>query len=697
MNFLIADSFTAALARLNGQEQKQAKTAAFDLQLNPAQPGLQMHRLTNGKDPNFWSIRVNRDIRIIVHKTDASFMLAYVDHHDKAYAWAERRRIEAHPRTGAIQIVEIHERLEDAGPLFDHVQPPAGPGVPLVLEPVPAPAIFAALTADDLMSVGAPGDWIEDIRTWSEDRFFQMSDRLPAEVSEALLEYAATGRLGVPEPVVAADAFAHPDTLRRVRTIASEDELRLALEFPWDKWSIFLHPSQREVVDRDFTGPARVTGTAGTGKTIVALHRAARAVREDAQARVLLTSFSRPLANALEAKLRILLVDDPAKLNRVSMASFEDAAAELYQLSTGRRPMLASLEIQQAAIERAIGDAGYSGLPPRFVVSEWRNVVDAWNLSSLEDYSSVPRIGRRNRLGSKQREALWPVFEAVRRQLASRGMLTPAQLFRAVEAVYGGRDGKPYTQVIVDEAQDLGVAELRMMSALAAGPNSLFFAGDLGQRIFQLPFSWLALGVDVRGRSSSLRINYRTSRQIREAADQLLPTKVRDVDGVEDDRTGAQSVFEGPAPTIDGCADEVEEINNVASYIKAAIEDGIQASEIGVFVRSNEQIGRPRQAIATAGLESRQLSERVEDHGERVSMGTMHLAKGLEFKAVIVMACDDEVLPLQSRVDDATDEDELKEVFETERHLFYVACTRARDRLHVTGVKPVSDFLADMN
>ena len=691
MNFHIADSFTAALARLTGQEQRQAKTAAFDLQLNPAQPGLQMHRLTNSRDPNFWSVRVNQDIRIIIHKTEASFMLAYVDHHDKAYAWAERRRIEAHPRTGAIQIVEVHELVQEARSLFDYADVQPAPQPVAKLEP----AIFTGLTGDALLDIGVPQDWAADVLGWTEAQFFERAEHLPAEAAEALLEYASTGQLPTPQPATV-DPFVHPDTLRRVQTIASEEELRLALDFPWDKWSVFLHPSQRDVVNRDFTGPARVTGTAGTGKTIVALHRAARAVRDDPQARVLLTSFSRPLANALRAKLAILLADDAAKLGRVSIASFEDAASELHQLATGRRPMLASVEVQQAAVDRAIADAGYTDLSSRFAFSEWRHVVDAWNLTDLDSYANVPRIGRKNRLGSKQREKLWPVMEAARQTLAARGLLTSSQLYAAVEATCQARDEKPFTHVIVDEAQDLGVAELRMMSALASGLNALFFAGDLGQRIFQLPFSWAALGVDVRGRSSSLRINYRTSRQIREAADLLLPPKVRDVDGVEDDRTGAQSVFEGPCPTIGECADEASEIETVAARLRTALDEGIVAGEIGVFVRSSEYLPRARAAVAAAGLEARQLTEQVEEASDRVSIGIMHLAKGLEFKLVIVMACDDEALPLQSRVDEATDEDELNTIFETERHLFYVACTRARDHLHVSGVNPISDFVADM-
>lgn len=697
MNFLIADTFTASLARLTGQEQKQAKTAAFDLQINPSQPGLQMHKLDGARDRNFWSARVSQDIRIIVHRTESSIMLAYVDHHDKAYAWAERRRIEQHPRTGAIQIVELQERMEEAAPLFQWTEE-AQPSVATVeaLPAAPAALIFAALTDDELLDIGTPSDWLEEVRGWSEDAFFQRGEHLPAEVTEALLDYAATGRL--PERAkVQPEALEHPDTLRRIRLIETSEELSLALEYPWDKWSVFLHPSQREVVEKDFSGPARVTGSAGTGKSIVAIHRAARALRRDPHSRVLLTTFSRPLANALAAKMKVLLTDDPGVSGRLSVASFEDAATDLYELARGRKPTVASPEVQKAALDRAMTEVGYADLPSRFVEAEWGHVVDGWSIHDQEGYANVPRIGRRNRLGSKQREALWPVFEKARTVLANRGMLTQNQLYEEVAKAYSNKAEKPFTHVVVDEAQDLGVGELRMMSAIASGPNAQFFAGDIGQRIFQHPFSWLNLGVDVRGRSSNLRINYRTSRQIREAADRLLPLKVSDVDGVEVNRADAQSVFEGPQPDVRQCDNEDDETDAVAGFLKRSIEDGISPAELAVFVRSNEQLDRARRAAVAAKMECRQLSERVEEAGNRLAIGTMHFAKGLEFKAVAVMACDDEVLPLQSRIDAATDEDELREVFDTERHLFYVACTRARDRLHISGIKPVSDFIGDLD
>jgi superfamily I DNA/RNA helicase len=240
------------------------------------------------------------------------------------------------------------------------------------------------------------------------------------------------------------------------------------------------------------------------------------------------------------------------------------------------------------------------------------------------------------------------------------------------------------------------VPELRFLAAIApVGKNSLFFSGDLGQRIFQQPFSWKALGVDIRGRAATLKVNYRTSHQIRRAADRLLPGPQRDVDGVVEERKGTVSVFNGPDPKIVIAEDEAAETAGVAVFIREALAGSVAPREIGVFVRAPELLGRARGAVQAAGAEPLELSARGDDAGNRVSIGTMHLAKGLEFKAVAVMACDEDVLPLRSRIDSAADEAELEDVYDTERQLFYVAATRARERLLVTGVKPGSEFLRD--
>ena len=686
MEIRIADTFTDALGRLSAADQKAVKTSAFDLQTNLQHPGLQMHRIDNSRDPNFWSVRVNAGVRIVLHKTEMSLLLAYVDHHDKAYAWAARRRIEAHPKTGAVQIVEVRERVEEIAPPVAPVQARAAPrpGLP-----------FATLADDALLSVGVPMDWLADVRSASEDAFLELAPHLPAEASESLLQFATTGVLARPGPATA-NPYAHPDALRRFRVIEDVKELAQALDSPWEKWMVYLHPSQREIVERDFAGPARVAGSAGTGKTVVALHRAVRIAKTSPDARVLLATFSDPLAAALASKVSLLAGPEPSVIPRIRVASLTGVAAELFELATGRRAHVAKDDQIVRALERAAADAGLSA-KLNFLRSEWANVVDAWQVKDAAEYLAVPRLGRDRRLGSKQREQFWPVFAAARASLESRGFYTWPGVFTAVTRHFAEKPTKPFSHVVIDEAQDLGVPELRFIAAIAPeGKNVLFFSGDLGQRIFQQPFSWKALGVDIRGRAATLKVNYRTSHQIRRAADKLLPGPQRDVDGVVEERKGTVSVFNGPEPTIVITQDEAAETSTVAAFIKDALAAGIAPREIGVFTRAPETLSRARAAVLSAGAEALELSDRIDDPGERVSIGTMHLAKGLEFKAVAVMACDEDALPLRSRIDTAADEAELEDVYDTERQLLYVAATRARDRLLVTGVKPGSEFLRDM-
>ena len=686
-------------------------------------PGLQFHRIDKSKDPNFWSIRVNADIRIIVHKTASSFLLCYVDHHDEAYDWAERRRIEAHPKTGAIQIVEVRERVEEIAPRlpFEFAEKQT-----TTYQATPPNFIFQNLSEDDLARIGVPMDWVSDIRGATEDRYFEIAGHLPGEAAEALLEYAATGmlpahitapsapassewikfdmdvefvddNLGGSASSVTADAFAHPDSLRRFRAIESSEDLEQALAAAWETWSVFLHPSQRKIIERQFFGSARVAGSAGTGKTVVALHRVARLAQGEPESRVLLTTYSHPLATMLQRKLDVLIGKEPSVIPRVTITPFRGVAEELFQLAFGRRPHAPSDKLVSDLLAKAAADLGLTGFTARFLRSEWTNVIDAWQLESADAYADVPRLGRKNRIGAKQRAQLWPVFAATRKAINDRGFHTWAQIFADVTAYYTGRERKPFTHIVVDEAQDLGVPELRLLAAIApSGPDALFFAGDLGQRIFQQPFSWAGLGIDVRGRSQTLKVNYRTSHQIRRAADRLLPKVVRDVDGLEEERFGTVSVFNGPEPVVGIEADAEAEIARVGQWISEAVADGVRPSEIGLFVRTRDQLDRARGAVRRSGQEVFELSERGDGPAGQVSIGTMHLAKGLEFKAVAVIACDDEVLPLLARIEFVADEVDLDDVYETERQLLYVACTRARDRLLVTGVRPGSEFLNDL-
>lgn len=693
MQFRIADTFSDSLARLAGDEQKAVKTTAFDLQMNPAQPGMSLHKLDKAKDKNFWSVRVSSDIRLIVHKTSSSLLLCYVDHHDKAYQWAERRKLETHPATGAAQFVEIRERVQEI----------AVPKYIEALEPVPnrfrvaeKSLLFVGRSDDELLSYGVPAEWLNDVRQADEDSLLVISDHLPSEAAEALLELAVGGTPLVSQPKAGGDPFNHPDAQRRFRVMNDVEELERALAYPWEKWTTFLHPAQRQWVERDYSGPTRVSGSAGTGKTIVALHRAVFLARSQPESRVLLTTFSGTLANALRTKLRRLISNEPRIGERLDVHSMDAIGERLYELHVGR-PHLADPPIIRQYLRDAMASNPASKFNITFLVSEWDELVDAWQLSSWEAYRDVKRLGRKTRLSEAQRTALWAMFDTVRVRLNSEGLVTRAGMFTHLAEHVVKSTRRPFDFIVVDEAQDVSVAQLRFLAALGvSGPNSLFFAGDLGQRIFQQPFSWKSLGVDIRGRSRTLHINYRTSHQIRAQADQLLGPEIGDVDGNTETRRGTVSVFNGPTPQIQASATPEGEISSVAAWLAARTKEGYAAHEIGVFVRSDAQLDRARAAVSASGLSFKVLDDGVETISGHVAISTMHRAKGLEFRAVVVMACDDEVLPLQERIETAGEDSDLKEVYDTERHLLYVACTRARDRLLVSSTEPGSEFLDDL-
>ncbi|EDM71449.1 putative DNA helicase [Roseobacter sp. AzwK-3b] len=657
MTFRIAESFSDALARLTPQEQKAVKTAAFDLQMSPDNPGLSLHRVDRARDKGFWTARVNRDIRLVLHKTGGDTLLAWVGHHDDAYAWAERRRLESHPRTGAMQIVEIRETVEEVV-IQRYVE-----------EAVRKPRLFEGEADDALLSWGVPEDWLDVVRDATEDTVLDIAGHLPAEAGEALLQAATGGRPQPAAQVEGADPFAHPDAGRRFRVMENVEELRAALDSPWERWAVYLHPAQREYVDRDFNGPARVIGSAGTGKTVVALHRAVR-LAQDQGARVLLTTFNAGLAEALARKLPLLAGEEVR--SRITVTALGPLIADLHAARFGETVIASERDIRTLLHEgAAANDAVFN---TDFVYDEWSLVVDAWDVRDLDTYRDLPRLGRKVRMPAARRDAAWAIFEGVRTVLSTRGMKTEAQLAHDLTEA----DVLPFTHAVIDEAQDISVPELRLLGRiLGKTHNGLFFAGDIGQRIFRAPFPWAATGVEIRGRSRSLKVNYRTSHQIRRYTDDLLPETLVEPDGTEDNRLGVTSLFNGTAPEVHSFDTRSDEVAAVNAWLKNLAQAGVSSDDVICLVRTSSLVAEVEPLVPV-----------------RVSL--MHEAKGAEYRAVAVLAIDQDMVPLEERLLSANDEARLDEVVNTERHLLYVAASRARDQLWMSGVAPISEFLQDL-
>ncbi len=679
MTFVIADTFQKSLAKLDAQSQALVKQKAFEFQINPTNPGFQLHRLTSAKDKDFWSIRVNVDIRVIVHKTKDSVALCYVDHHDPAYAWAESRRLEVHPQTGAAQLVEVRERIEEV--------------VRQVVKEVETEApIFATYEDRYLLALGVPESWLMPVRAVGWKGLERLASHLPAEAYERLCALALGEPVPTPEPSAPSSGpFAHPDAQRRFRVLDDQEELRRALDFPWDQWIVFLHPAQRGVVERRFGGPAKLYGSAGTGKSVVAMHRAARLARA-ATGRVLLTTYSKTLAVRLEQAIGELLPkSDPAR-ERLTVRHIHSVAVEIWKAHHDYPFSAARGEEVSRALEAAARSTGASHeFTTAFLRSEWDAIVDPWGLSSWTAYKGFSRAGRATPLGAKQRLQLWAIFAAARAELRAVHKATWSELCH--EAARNVAKASPYRHVVADEIQDFGPAELTLARALAPKEvDDLMVCGDAGQRIFVRPIALSRCGIDVRGRSTRLKVNYRTTEQIRAFAEKLLP---RIDEGEESDsERRTLSLLRGVEPVVVAHRTIEAETAGLVDWVNGLQAEGYRPGDIGIFARTDALLReRVEPALRRLGLVPHTLRDESPPTVKDVAIGSMHRAKGLEFKAVAVVGCDHDVMPPAHVLREQADDGDREELIEQERQLLYVAATRARERLLLSHTGKGARFL----
>ncbi|MDP9480145.1 MAG: ATP-dependent helicase [Actinomycetota bacterium] len=646
---------------------------------NPRSSGLNLESL--GGRGGLYSARVNRDVRIILHKGPEAWTLLHVDHHDAAYRWAARAKVEPHSHTGVLQIAHAEEVYREE--VLKHS--PTTEESPL----------FEEHDDEYLLSLGVPEDALSALRSMrSENELNGLDDFLPEPVWERLLLLNEGLPVEAPDPVSPGEPpLETPEARRQFFIVEDKGELRRALEAPWAEWLVFLHPLQRQASYEDFRGPAKVTGTAGTGKTVVALHRARHLAGQGR--RVLLTTYSNTLAADLERKLA--LVCGPEERGNVHVGTVHSVALDLLRKGRGRPPRPAGMDKIAPLLEEAAKGVG-TEFSPYFLRTEWSRVIVAQGIETWEEYRSAPRVGRGVALRARDRLALWEVFGQTRCKLRSRRMADFSDLCRlAREGLEGGEIQSPYDSVIVDEVQDLNPQELLLFKAIGGTEtNGLALIGDGGQRIFSGGFSLRALGIEVRGRSRKLVVNYRTSEQIRSFADRLLGDDADDLDEGTEKRSGTRNLFGGPEPEVHGFASASDEDAWVADRINDLLDEGFEADRIGVFARVKSRLRGMESALGTRKIDCARLENNEDQDGDgRVRLGTMHRVKGLEFQAVFVVSVNEGVLPHGRAVEDPDDAIEWREAYQRERQLLYVNITRARELVHVSHHGSPSPFLVE--
>jgi len=680
---ILAPQLFTAIGQLTPKEQARVISFIQTFQANPSSPGISLERITRARSKNVWSGRVTRDLRAILHKDGDTWAMVYVDHHDQAYTWAQRREIGRHAVTGSLQIIEAVETVREVERIIE-----------IPVEPQALPT-FRNHSDDYLLSLGVPESWLPALReVRNDEQLLMLCEKLPAEVAERLFDLEA-GELVTPPPPIPATqpVTAAHDTRHRFYVVGEDVEgLVAALRAPMDRWIAFLHPAQKALVQRSFRGPSKVSGSAGTGKTVVAMHRVRHLARQGES--VLLTSFVSTLCENIDANLGKLCTEDERSRIQVSTVH-KEALAMVRRVEPQAHPAKDD-EVEQ--LLQTLGSRYAPGYSAAFIKAEWDGVVRAQGIERWAEYRRARRTGRGKGLAVTARKELWRVFGETLERLRDRHAYDwPGLCRRAQELIEAGELRHPYTAVVVDEVQDLGPSALRFLKALCQErPGSLMLCGDAGQRIYPGGFSLSALGIEVRGRSAVLRINYRTTEQIRRLADRMVGDHVDDMQGGTESRKGTRSLLHGPQPRLRGHASQQAEQGATLDQVQRWLAQGLAPEAIGIFARTHNRIGTLTRALEDAGVATRRLSDKGTVQPGTVNVGTMHRAKGLEFKVVLVADCGDSELPQPAAIRHLQDPQDIETATERERRLLYVAMTRARDELVVSWNGRPSRFLAPL-
>lgn len=681
---------------------------------NPAGNGLNLESVEGSKDKSLKSLRLDQNYRAIAFETAKDIMFVHVNEHDKAYRWAEGRRVKLDTATNRIRIVEEIEQSQVE-----------------VDNQIEETRLFSDFKDKKLLSLGVAEEAIAIARTIhseqeldeSEDRFdplsFQVLYALAAGYSEEEV-YSLVGN-ETEENTETSDDKSFEELIdtdesrQSIFTPQSIEELRRFFDGELDTWRVWLHPEQRKFAYKDYNGPAMVRGAAGTGKTVVAMHRAkhiADQLANDPRAKgqkVLVTTFTTTLAKDIESNLKTLcpehLVGSSPRIEVINLDRW--ASQYLKKKQFDRR--VASSQQDEDQIKDLWAEVFDTyplpdGMSETFIKSEWEQIIQARGLDDLNGYLKASRAGRGTPLNRAKRKELWNFFATFRAKLIQSGLVERDDVYREAIPLLNAEPGKlGYASVIVDEAQDMGEQAFRLIRALIPeqknnDKNSIFIVGDAHQRIYNRRASMSACGINIVGRSRKLKLNYRTTHEIRAWAVAVLQgMSVDDLDAGEDTLDGYVSLERGLKPLLSGYGSDTEEFNALTQWLKELLAENVSDSEIGILAFRNQQLHDLRDCLSKAGIQAVILSsDKADDRSSAgVRLCTMHRAKGLEFKAVAIPFISASLFPPKWRLDQAVDEADREDIEAQLKSLLHVAATRAKGHLRVSWSGTPSPFISE--
>lgn len=699
----ISNNFLEAFTKIPKQVQTKVRTFIEKFMLNPKAPGINYEKINDAKDKNVRSVRIDQAYRGIVLQPEEGnvYLLLWVDHHDEAYNWARNKIFNIHPETGGIQIID---------PKVQDVVGQKQEGHTAVK------GLFDRFKDKELIQLGIPEMLISLVRgIKTESELDQAVQVLPQEAFEGLFLLAAGYSLEEalselekakgPQKIDTTDFIAaldNLDTQRRFHVVEDATELLDILNSPLEQWRIFLHPTQRKVVEWNANGPIRVLGGAGTGKTVVAMHRAkwlAERVFTKETDKILFTTFTKNLAADIQDNLRKLCPPDLMK--RIEVVNLDSWVAQFLK-KNGYEFTIAFDDTTRPLWQNAMNLASKElELDTTFYYEEWRDVIQAQGITTLDEYLKATRVGRKKKLSRLDKNTIWLVFEEYRAQLIENELKEFVDAIRDARVVLEKKgDILPYRAVVVDEAQDMGMEAFKLIRQMVPnvnneGQNDIFIVGDAHQRIYRQKVVLSRAGINIKGRSRKLKINYRTTDEIRKWAVRLLEGKsFDDLDGEQDTQKGYKSLLHGQYPEVQNYKSFGEEVSGILKYLQNTLKEDVDHKSICLVARTTDLLKQYEGSLKGAGLETFLIKRSIAEDRKApgVRLATMHRVKGLEFDYVIIAGANEGIIPFNygvAGVDNLFDEE--NEI--SERSLLYVAATRAKKNVLITSYGKRSKLL----
>ena len=681
----------------------------FAVFMNQFRLGAKTNYLSLPGASKYERIILKSGLQVALRREGELHLLLNVGSAEAIEAWAKRFKCEVNPTTGAVQIYEVSDGTPAVG--SDALEAEKGSGEAEAGDD--AKPLFEALSDEALSEIGLPGERLSQVRRLKTAAELEaLQPQLPDAVYEALTWYvqgeawtdivAAYSEAAADEKAMVPTAIGKLDSAR-FRIIETDEELRSIMEKPLAQWRVFLHPTQQKIVDAPWHGAVKITGGAGTGKTVAALHRARHLVRLPdwkTDDRLFFTTFTRNLALDLEQQLRQICTKE--EMRRIRVQNIDAWLAGFVRQHGADKTIVYPNFGEESVYETCWREAWASFTPPQtfdapesFCRSEWEEVILPQHCRTLRDYLFAERKGRGVPLSRKQRKELWPLFEDMRLELNLRDAMTVEDAAAyAVGEIQKSHPNGLFRAVIADETQDLTPDMLKLLRAIATDvtkldppiEGDLFLVGDPHQRIYGRPVAFSSCGIEIRGRSRKLRVNYRTTDEIRKTADAVYQScSIDDLDGSEAAPAGYASLRHGAKPVIYHAETFAEEIDWIADTIQSLKASGYAQEEICVTVRTNARLAAYARALSQKGLVIQPISRSRADDASvpGVRIATMHRIKGLEFKVVFVSGMEEGVFPQEPP--QKADRIEIEQTRAKERALFYVAASRASNLLFLTA------------